>query len=75
MVFEGSMKRIATAIEQECLQVAYSFFKLTLGAHAQRELQYLWVCLSVCLSVSAKLTLRMSSRAINKCAYSVACEG
>ena len=33
-----------------------------------------WVSLSVCLSVSAKLTSRMSNRAINEGAYSVACE-
>ena len=49
---------------------------LTLGAHAQRGLQYLGlcVCLSVCLSVKSHLTSRMSNRAINEHAYLLAYE-
>ena len=33
-----------------------------------------WVCVCVCLSVKSHLTSRMSNRAINERAYSVACE-
>ena len=49
---------------------------LTLGAHAQRGLQYLGlcVCLCVCVSVKSHLTSRMSNRAINEHAYLVAYE-
>ena len=47
----------------------YSFnhVMLTLGAHAQRGLQYLGVC--VCVTVKSPLTSRMSNRAINERAY------
>ena len=45
---------------------------LTLGAHAQRGLQYLGLC--VCVSVKSHLTSRMSNRAINEHAYLVAYE-
>ena len=33
-----------------------------------------WVCVCVCVSVKSHLTSRMSNRAINEHAYSVACE-
>ena len=33
-----------------------------------------WVCVCVCVSVKSHLTSRMSNRAINERAYSVACE-
>ena len=50
---------------------------LTLGAHAQRGLQYLGlsVCLSVCLSVKSHLTYGASVRPENAVTYSADKEG
>ena len=52
-------------------------FLLTLGAHAQRGLQYLGlsVCLCVCLSVKSHLTYGASVRPENAVTYSAGNEG
>ena len=50
---------------------------LTLGAHAQRGLQYLGlsVCLSLCVSVKSHLTYGASVRPENAVTYSAGDEG
>ena len=55
----------------------YNLALLTLGAHAQRGLQYLGlsVCLCVCLSVKSHLTYGASVRPENAVTYSAGNEG
>ena len=51
----------------------YFLLLLTLGAHAQRGLQYLGLC--VCLSVKSHLTYKTSVRPENAVTYSAGNEG
>ena len=63
------------SVPRVCTSVPFSL--LTLGAHAQRGLQYLGlcVCLSLCLSVKSHLTYGASVRPENSVTYSAAKEG